>query len=150
MRGATIIALLCLAAALCACRTPERPIQPLARPQPTNELRSVDRFAFGGVGIAGVPSQGELAFREMLARTNALPCFEGILTSGTTEAKLYALCGIRRLSPQELSRHAQIIASSDLMVTTMSGCIVESERAATVVNRIRTGSYDHYMNPKNQ
>lgn len=71
-----------------------------------DRLAKVSIFAFGGVGYAGVRSRGEAAYRIVLARPSALADFERLLTSGTPEARLYALVGIRTL---ELKRFDKVV-----------------------------------------
>jgi hypothetical protein len=132
-----IIILISLAISLHPCPATECPT--------TNDLPRVRSFAFGGVGFAGIPSEGELAFRAVLAGTNPLPYFKAIFTNGTVEAKLYALCAIRLLSPHEFDKYASAILSSNAVVRTMSGCIGLEEPVADVLGRIKRGSYDRYF-----
>lgn len=53
-----------------------------------NRLSTVGRFAFGGVGIAGVTSKGETDFKLVLnqPRPNALNAFERLYTIGNRKA----------------------------------------------------------------
>ena len=60
-------------------------------------LMKVKSFAFGGIGVAGTTSLGEAGFRSILERRDALEQFRAVLSKGTNEAALYALCGIRAL-----------------------------------------------------
>ena len=108
------------------------------------ELLNIKCFAFGGVGYAGTTSPGELAFRAVLAGANAREHFETILAKGTAEAKLYALCGIRRLQPESFDAAAKSLRAADPPVNTMSGCLLAEEKASAVIRRIAEGDYDRY------
>jgi hypothetical protein len=134
--------LFCLTACLCSCRGPRQPSEPHVNLPATNELHSIRCFAVGGVGVAGLMSEGEAAFRTVLASTNSLEYFKATLTNGTTEAKLYALLGIRLLSPPEFDAAAAPLLSSRVQAVTMSGCLMDHERASTIVARIKRGAYD--------
>jgi hypothetical protein len=143
----TFISIIAISFGICTCVALE-PSNPAPFPTVTNELRAVTCFAFGGVGIAGMTSQGELAFRAVLAGTNPLTYFRATLTNGTTAAKLYALCGIRVLAPPDFNRDALPLSASDAIAVTMSGCLVYREQAAAVVGRIKGGTYDKYLKPR--
>ena len=108
-------------------------------------LSSVTQFAFGEVGIAGTTSEGEKAFRSVIATTNALSCFRAVLANGSSEAKLYALCGLRQLDRASFAAASKVVVEANPKVTTMSGCILWSQRAADVVKRIAAGAYDLQM-----
>ena len=113
--------------------------------QAYQQLLSVGRFAFGGVGYAGTTSEGEIAYRAIAASTNALQLFSAALTNGNPQAKLYALCGIRGIAPREFAEHARVVMDSTPQVQTMQGCIVDREATSNVVARIASGSYDLYI-----
>jgi hypothetical protein len=66
---------------------------------PFNRLSNVDLFAFGPTGIAGVISQGEKDYRLILSRPAAMTELERLLSVGNSQAKCYALVGIRTISP---------------------------------------------------
>jgi len=108
------------------------------------ELMKVKCFAFGGVGYAGATSKGEIAFHAVLASTNALELFNSVLSRGTDEAKLYALCGIRSLQRESFDSAAKPLLAADPRVNTMSGCLLAEEKASAVIRRIAEGAYDSY------
>ena len=116
------------------------------RPEPLMEaydqLLSAKVFAFGGVGFAGVLSEGEKAFHIVAGSTNALDLFKAAVENGTPEARMYALCGIRKLAPDKVDAYAKPLQSANPTVVTMSGCLGSEEAASNVVTRIVAGSYD--------
>jgi hypothetical protein len=113
--------------------------------QAYQQLLSVRCFAFGGFGFAGIKSQGELCFRMVASSTNALPLFRATLQHGTTEAQLYALCGIRHLAPGACDTAAAPVITANKKVTEMIGCELISEHASNTVVRIKSGSYESYL-----
>ncbi len=102
-------------------------------------------FAFDGVGIAGVTSKGEKAFRTVAGSTNALELFQAIVKDGSSEGQMYGLCGIHKLAPESFDAFARPIVSANRKVITMSGCLMSEDRASEVVARIARGSYDRYF-----
>jgi len=114
-----------------------------AEPQ---SLAEVQEFAFGGVGVAGIESQGERFFRDVMGRDDAVASFKKILGNGTPAGKLYALCGIRMLASKDFSSAAEPLLKSKETVTTMRGCMVAKEPVATVAQQISQGSFDISLN----
>jgi hypothetical protein len=121
------------------------PAEPQTPQQAYEQLLTVKSFAFGGVGFAGITSDGERAFHTIAAATNALELFRVALTNGTTEARLYALCGIRKLAPKRFEAHAKPLVAANPTASTMSGCIVTELPASKVVQNIAAGLYDRYF-----
>ena len=119
----------------------EKP-SPAAVQEAYEHLLAVKEFAFGGVGFAGTTSAGEKAYRTVFASTNALALFQSALAKGSNEAKLYALAAIRHLDKKSFDAGAKALLAANPEVRTMSGCIVNHEKAEAVVKRIAGGLYD--------
>jgi hypothetical protein len=115
-------------------------------------LSHVRVFAFGGVGYAGVTSEGEKDFRVIYSEppANSLPDFERLYVQGTPEARSYALAAIRKLDPEHFRDLAQSLRSSQERVVTMKGCIMEDRTMAEVVKEIDSGGYDLWLKPPTQ
>jgi hypothetical protein len=145
MRILTFIAALSVVIAITTSAQPLRPPDPPTPQQAYEELLSVRRFAFGGVGYAGVTSRGEIAYCAIAASTNALKLYSAVLTNGNAQAKLYALCGIRQFAPVTFDEWAKPLVAENPQVETMHGCIVSQEHATDVVARIKNGTYDIYL-----
>jgi hypothetical protein len=107
-----------------------------------DRLANIDRFAFGGIGYAGVTSDGEKDYKLILSRPTALRDFERLYSSGNLQAKCYALVGIRRLAPGRFEELSKSLLASKQSVLTQSGCIVSSEAFGAIVNHIQAGLYD--------
>ena len=109
------------------------------------QFRSIKTFALGGVGPLGAMSDEEQCFRTIAVSSNALQLFATTLTNGTTEARLYALCGIRHLAPETFAAHTAAVMAANKRVTIMEGCWLSRERTSNVVIRIKEGFYDHHF-----
>jgi hypothetical protein len=112
------------------------------------KLLTVKQFAFGGVGVSGTTSQGELAFRAVLSSPNALQLFKTAFSQGTNECKLYALCGIRKFDAHLFDQYSKELIQSNPTVTTIGGCIIAPQDAQSVVRNISAGNYDRYISKK--
>jgi hypothetical protein len=93
-------------------------------------------FAFGGVGFAGVISQGEVDFKTVLSQSSsdALAAFETLYATGNPQAKAYALSGIKKLNPARLK--VLLASSAKDEVKVMRGCIVSHESLHDVAKQI--------------
>jgi hypothetical protein len=108
----------------------------------SKSLAEVEEFAFGGVGVAGIESQGERFFRGVMDEPDAVAIFRKILGNGTAAAKLYALCGIRLLSQKDFDSSAAPLMKSNATVTVMRGCMISKERVGDLARQIGAGSFD--------
>jgi len=107
-------------------------------------IENANVFAFGGIGYAGVTSQGENDFRVILSQPASVAeaDFERIYTSGNSEAKSYALAGIRELDRARFKELLESLRGSNEKVVTMEGCIVEDRPLLRVAQDINSGQYD--------
>lgn len=112
---------------------------------PIHELATAQFFATGRIGIRGVTSNEELAYRAVLRRPDAAKTLHEILQTGTPAAQLYALCGLRAVASSDFEAAARTLARSELNVTTIQGCIIRTERCSQVVQRL----VDDYRASKN-
>jgi hypothetical protein len=111
-------------------------------------LASIHAFAFGGVGVAGTTSEGELAFREILSRPDAEKDFLNLLVSGNAQGKCYALAGLHYLDPKEYETQAKRFKNDKTPVTTIAGCMILAQEMSSVVAHIDAGKYDVYIKEK--
>lgn len=113
----------------------------------TRDLASTSFFAFGGVGYAGVTSQGEKDFHLLMMQQKpaALESFEKLYATGDGAAKAYALAGIRELDRSEFDQLLISLPHSNEKISTMSGCLLEQELLTDVVARIKAGDYDLWI-----
>ena len=107
-------------------------------------LSAVERFAFGGVGFAGMTSKGETDFKFILAqpRPIALNAFEKLYGVGNPQGKSYALAGLKKLAPQRFTELVTTLGKSTQEVEVMRGCIVSHELLSEVAKQIAQGKFD--------
>jgi hypothetical protein len=108
-----------------------------------NRLSTVERFAFGGVGYAGVTSKGETDFKFVLAqpKPTALNAFERLYAIGNPQGKSYALSGLKKLAPERFAKLVATFAKSTEEVEVMRGCIVSHESLPEVAKQIGRGKF---------
>jgi hypothetical protein len=145
MRSFLILSSLAWLLCQCHCFAADSTEHPQPSQQVYEQFRSIKTFAFGGVGPLGSMSDGEQCFHTIAISSNALELFTTALTNGTTEARLYALCGIRHLAPQTFDAHTAAVMAANKRITIMEGCFVSRERTSNVVIRIKEGFYDRHF-----
>jgi len=132
------------------CQSPaaEHSPSPLLQ-QSYDRLLSVGFFAFGevqsGRGDPCMISPGESALRTLADSTNGLPLLRAALTNGTTAAKLYALCGIQHLAPEQFDSLAAPVVRSHSKVGVTVGWIQMVMPASNIVAQIKRGSYEEFL-----
>jgi hypothetical protein len=101
-------------------------------------------FAFGGIGFAGATSEGEKAFRVVMAEPHdaALQAMEEVFAKGGAVAKSYALVAIRALEPARFDALYQTVKHSQEKVPTMQGCIGRDVTLEDMTRDIRSGAYN--------
>jgi hypothetical protein len=104
-------------------------------------LARVEIFAFGPTGYAGITSQGEKDYRAILSRSSASVDFEQLFSLGNSQAKSYALVGLRAVSPNRFKEISSSLHDSKEDVTTERGCIVSHESLGTVLKHVGAGDY---------
>ena len=62
---------------------------------PETALQKTTTFALGGVGYAGVMSEGERTLREILKEADAPKRLASVLPNASAAGQLYALLGLR-------------------------------------------------------
>jgi len=115
--------------------------------KPLKDLARVEAFAFGGIGVAGTKSAGEIDFRAILAQPSALADFRKLLVEGNRQAKCYALVALHKLQPKEFPALAASFAKDKAPVRTIGGCMVADLPMNSVVAGISKGNYDLYLRP---
>ena len=99
-------------------------------------------FAFGGIGIVGTTSEGEIAFREVMAPNSAASDMERLLKAGNAQAQCYALVGLRLKQRAAFDEKVKAFTDSRVIVETAAGCMLSKRPMSSVVEEIRKGNYD--------
>jgi hypothetical protein len=139
MKVPQLLLLVSLVTVTCAQSIPTSSSPPPSTP--LHSLAEAKIFALGPVGFVGKTSEEERQFKAIFAldRDKAEHELERLYSSGNPQAMSYALVGMRKL---DRKRYAQLLVASrasDVTVTTMWGCIMESERLPRVANDLDSG-----------
>ena len=102
-------------------------------------VKTADRFAIGGIGVAGTISRDEKAFRQLLQQPDALGRCQRLLSEATPAGQFYALLGLRLLDQAAFRAALPRYKDSMAEIPTIRGCIVMSMRAAELARQIEKG-----------
>lgn len=102
-------------------------------------LVKASQFAGPHVGFAAVTPEAVAALRRLEASESGPTAFKYALLQGTTAAKLYALVGLKRTSPNTFAVFVQPFRIWPGYVPTMFGCVMSAERTNHIV-AARTGT----------
>ena len=109
-------------------------------------LARIDAFAFGGIGVAGTTSAGEIAFREILAGPHAVADFQSLLKKGNAPAQCYALVALHVLAPSAFKAAAPHFETNDAPVKSVGGCMISTLPVRSLFVNISKGNYI-YVSP---
>lgn len=120
--------------------------------QAVHELEATRVFSWG-MGLSSAPvgwqTEGERAVGIIFSSRTAMKTFEAILNRDTSNiARLYALCGIHKLSPERFAKLAQRWQATDATVWTSYGCLGGDAPMSGIVESIGRGNYDRSICPK--
>ena len=108
-------------------------------PAPVDILKKATIFAIGPVGIAGVTSVQEKAFRSLLDDPMATTKLRELAAKATPAGQLYGLLGLKLKKDPTYQAEADRLARADAEVSTMAGCILSKTTAKELVQRIGDG-----------
>jgi hypothetical protein len=108
----------------------------------TTDLAHTQLFALGEIYENGRMSDGELALRAILRRSDATVRLEAILLHASPAGRLYALLGLRLRDRAIYARALRTFPHEDVQVEVMRGCVIRSESFRALVAEIQHGKYD--------
>jgi hypothetical protein len=109
------------------------------------DLAAAKLFAFGGVGAAGIMSQGERNLRAVLGQSDASQQLQNALGHATPAGELYILVGLRRCDPAAYQKVIDSVASPNDDVEIARGCMITREPFRQLLSQIRDGRFDDYL-----
>jgi hypothetical protein len=104
---------------------------------------SIREFSFGGIGDAGVTSEGEKLFFRVLSssgRTGLVTLYQ----YGDAQAQAYALVGLRWVAPDDYAKLRDHFLSQPVTVTNIRGCTVTFEAPFQIIAAIEAGAFDSF------
>jgi hypothetical protein len=109
------------------------------------DLAAAKSLAFGGVGVAGLMSEGERNLRAVLARRDASQELQAALAHATPAGALYILVGLRRCDRAAYQKVFDSVARSSDDVEVVRGCMISKEPFRQVLSQIQDGRFDDYL-----
>jgi hypothetical protein len=89
-----------------------------------SDVHDADKFALGGIGVAGTMSKGESALRTILDQPDAVTQLEKMLPHATDAGRLYILVGLHLRDRSAYKRAFDSYSQHDSTVETVRGCMV--------------------------
>ena len=109
------------------------------------DLAAAKSVAFGGVGVAGLMSEGERNLRAVLERPDASQQLQAALAHATPAGTLYILVGLRRCDRAAYQKVFDSVARSSDEVEVVRGCMISKEPFRQVLSQIQDGRFDDYL-----
>jgi len=109
------------------------------------DLAAAKSLAFGGVGVAGLMSEGERNLRAVLERPDASQQLQAALAHATPAGALYILVGLRRCDRAAYQKMFDSLARSSDDVEVVRGCMISKQPFRQLLSQIQDGRFDDYL-----
>jgi hypothetical protein len=113
--------------------------------KPVRDLAAPKSFAFGGVGVAGVMSEGERNLRALLQRPDASQQLQAALAHATLAGELYIVVGLPRCDPAAYQKILGSLARPNDDIEVARGCMISREPFRQLLSQIQDGRFDDYL-----
>src|SRR6266498_2063020 len=101
------------------------------------DLAAAKSLAFGGVGVAGLMSEGERNLRAVLERPDASHQLQAALAHATPAGELYILVGLRRCDRAAYQKIFDSLARPNDDVEVARGCMISRNRSVSFSHRFK-------------
>src|SRR5947208_4014221 len=109
------------------------------------DLAAAKFFAFGGIGVAGLMSEGERNLRAVLERPDASQQLQAALAHATPAGELYMLVGLRRCDRAAYQKIFSSLARPNDDVEVARGCMISHEPFRQLLSEVQDGRFDDYL-----
>jgi hypothetical protein len=109
------------------------------------DLAAAKSFAFGGIGVTGLMSEGERNLRAVLQESDASTQFQAVLAQATPAGKLYILVGLRKCDRAAYQKVSGSLAVPNGNVEVARGCMISKEPFRQLFSEIQDGRFDDYL-----
>ena len=109
------------------------------------DLAAAKSFAFGGVGVAGLMSEGERNLRAVVERPDASQQLQAAFAHATLAGELYILIGLRRCDRAAYQKIIGSLARPNDDVEVARGCMISREPFRQLLSQIHDGRFDDYL-----
>ena len=111
----------------------------------THDLAAAKSVAFGGVGVAGLMSEGERNLRAVLERPDASQQLQAAFAHATLAGELYILVGLRRCDRAAYQKVVSSLARPNDNVEVARGCMISHEPFRQLLSEVQDGRFDDYL-----
>jgi len=109
------------------------------------DVAAAKSFALGGIGVAGLMSEGERNLRAVLERPDAAQQLQTALSHATPAGKLYILVGLRRCDRAAYQKVFDSLARPNDDVEVARGCMISREPFRQLLSEVQDGRFDDYL-----
>ena len=109
------------------------------------DVAAAKSLAFGGVGVAGIMSEGERNLRAVLAQPDASQQLQAALAHATPAGKLYILVGLRRCDRAAYQKVFDSLGRPNDDVQVVRGCMISKEPFRQALSQVQDGRFDDYL-----
>lgn len=109
------------------------------------DVAAAKSLAFGGVGVAGLMSEGERNLRAVLAQPDASEQLQAALAHATPAGELYILVGLRRCDRAAYEKVFDSLGRPNNDVEVVRGCMISKEPFRQVLSQVQDGRFDDYL-----
>ena len=112
-----------------------------------SDLAAAKSLAFGGVGVAGLMSEGERNLRAVLQLPDASRRLQAALVHATPAGTLYILVGLRRCDRAASQKIFDSLVRPNDDVEVVRGCMISKQPFRQLLTQIQDGRFDDYLSP---
>ena len=109
------------------------------------DVAAAKSLAFGGVGVAGLMSEGERNLRTVLAQPDASQQLQAAFAQATPAGKLYILVGLRRCDRAGYQKVFDSLDRPNDDVEVVRGCMISKEPFRQALSEVQDGKFDDYL-----
>lgn len=109
------------------------------------DVAAAKSLAFGGVGVAGIMSEGERNLRAVLAQSDASQQLQAAFARATPAGKLYILVGLRRCDRAAYQKVFDSLGRPNDDVEVVRGCMISKEPFRQALSEVQDGRFDDYL-----
>jgi hypothetical protein len=109
------------------------------------DLAATKSFAFGGIGVAGLMSEGERNLRLVLERPDASQQLQAAFAHATPAGELYTLVALRHCDRAAYQKVFNSLPRPNDDVEVARGCMISREPFRQLLSQIHDGRFDDYL-----
>ena len=109
------------------------------------DVAAAKSLAFGGVGVAGLMSEGERNLRAVLQQPDASQQLQAALAHATPAGKLYILVGLRRCDRAAYQKVFDSLGRPNDDIEVVRGCMISKKPFRQVLSQVQDGQFDDYL-----